>query len=318
METLSGAALLTLQRKGMAMSDNTNDARDSVRYDGIRYKRASIEGIGVHYQEAGDPSRPHLLLLHGFPSTSRMWDRLIPTLATRYHVVAPDYPGFGLSDAPTPGAFSYTFDHLAGVMSELVRQLGLRRYSIVMQDYGGPVGFRMAMADSRALEVIVTQNAAAYDVALGPTWEPRKAFWADPEKNRDVLQKNLLSLDAARTRHVGRSPNVELYDPTTWNDEFAMLNRPGMGAIHTTLFYDYRNNVTSYPKWQAWLRDVKPPMQVVWGRYDASFMVDGAEGFGRDNPNCETHIIDASHFPMDERPDEVRALHLAFLQKHLR
>jgi len=175
----------------------------------------------------------------------------------------------------------------------------------------------MAMADTPAIQAIVAQNAAAYDVALGPTWDARKAFWKDPDANREILKKNLLSFDAARTRHVGKTPNVELYDPNSWNDEFAMLNRPGMGDIHTTLFYDYRNNVASYPKWQAWLRQTKPPMQVVWGRYDLSFMVEGAQGFGRDNPNCETHILDAGHFPMDEKPDEVCALHLDFLSRHL-
>jgi pimeloyl-ACP methyl ester carboxylesterase len=294
-----------------------NQAPTMTRYDGIRFKRASIEGVGIHYQEAGDPARPHLLLLHGFPSTSRMWDRLVPALAARYHVIAPDYPGFGLSDAPPPDKFNYTFDHIAAVMSELVRQLGIRRYTIVMQDYGGPIGFRMAMADTPAIQAIVAQNAAAYDAALGPTWDARKAFWKDPEANREILQKNLLSFDAARTRHVGKTPNLEFYDPNSWNDEYAMLNRPGMGDIHTTLFYDYRNNVASYPKWQAWLRAAKPPMQVVWGRYDLSFMVEGAKGFGRDNPNCETHILDAGHFPMDEKPDEVRALHLDFLSGHL-
>ena len=314
---VSGAALLTLPLKGIAMDDKAPAARNGARYDGIRFKRATIENVGIHYQEAGDPSRPHLLLLHGFPSTSRMWDRLIPSLAGHYHVIAPDYPGFGLSDAPSPDSFEYTFDHIAAVMGQLVRQLGMRSYSIIMQDYGGPVGFRLAIADTPAVRVIVSQNAAAYDVALGPTWDARKAFWKDPDANREVLKKNLMSFDAARTRHVGRTPNIELYDPNTWHDEVAMLNSPGMADIHTTLFYDYRNNVASYPKWQSWLREFKPPMQVVWGRYDASFTVEGAAGFSRDNPRCETHVIDASHFPMDEKPDEVRALHLAFLNKHL-
>lgn len=313
----AGAALTMLAAEGefsMAQADNPVTA---ATYDGITFRRAAIDGVGIHYQEAGDPRRPTLLLLHGFPSTSRMWDRLIPTLASRYHVIAPDYPGFGLSDAPAPGAFAYTFDHIAEVMLALVRQLGIARYSIVMQDYGGPIGFRMAMADSRSLEIILAQNNAAYEVALGPTWDARKAFWKDPEPNRAILQQNLLSLAAARTRHVGTSPNVERYDPNSWNDEFTMLGRPGMGEIQTTLFYDYRNNVAAYPRWQAWLREHRPPMQLVWGRYDASFVLAGAAGFATDNPNCETHIIDASHFPMDEQPDQVRALHMAFLKRHL-
>jgi pimeloyl-ACP methyl ester carboxylesterase len=287
------------------------------KYDGIAFRRAIVNGVGVHYQEAGDPARPTLLFLHGFPSTSRMWDRLIPTLAPHFHVIAPDYPGFGLSDAPSPKDFDYTFDNLAGMMMALIREIGINDYSLVMQDYGGPVGFRMAMAQPGQLKVIAGQNMAAYDEALGPTWNTRKAFWADPAANRAALEKNLLSLETTRVRHVGSSPHAELYDPNCWQDEYAMLNRPGMMEIHTTLFYDYRNNVASYPKWQAWLRAARPQMQVIWGRYDLSFTPEGALGFARDNPNTETHVIDAGHFPMDEAPDQVRDLTLSFLRKHL-
>lgn len=286
-------------------------------YDGIRFRREAVNGVGIHFQEAGDPSRPTLLLLHGFPSTSRMWDRLIPSLLSYFHVIAPDYPGFGLSDAPDPNIFNYTFDNLAMCMMALLRQIGVEAYSLIMQDYGGPVGFRMARAEPERLRVIVAQNNAAYEEALGPVWDTRKAFWADPEPNRDKLQSNLLSLEAARNRHVGSSPHVERYDPNNWLDEYVMLNRPGMGDIQTRLFYDYRNNVASYSKWQTWLRQAQPPFLLVWGRYDLSFTQQGALGFSKDNPKTETHIIDAGHFPLDEAPDQVRALTLTFLQKHL-
>jgi pimeloyl-ACP methyl ester carboxylesterase len=299
------------------MTDDVIATGRATRYDGTRFRRIVIDGLGIHYQEAGDPSQPHVVLLHGFPSTSRMWDRLIPTLATKYHVIAPDYPGFGRSDAPSPEAFTYTFDHIATMMGKLMTRLGIERYAMVVQDYGGPIGFRMAMASPNSTTAIVVQNAAAYAVALGPTWDARKAFWKSPDGNRKLLRDNLLSLEAARTRHVGKSPNPDLYDPNAWHDECAMLNRVGMIDIHTTLFYDYRNNVASYPAWQAWLRDARPRMQVVWGRYDLSFVVDGAAGFERDNPNCKTHIIDAGHFPMDEKPDEVRALHMEFLVQNI-
>ena len=286
-------------------------------YDGIRFRRETVNGVGIHLQEAGDPARPTLLLLHGFPSTSRMWDRLIPALLPHFHVIAPDYPGFGLSDAPPPDAFDYTFDNLASCMIALLRQLGIESYSLIVQDYGGPIGFRMALAEPERLKVIVAQNNAAYDEALGPLWDARKAFWADPKTNREKLQKNLLSLDAARVRHVGSSPNLELYDPNNWHDEYAMLNRPELGEIHTTLFYDYRNNVASYARWQAWLRQTQPPFLLIWGRYDLSFMEEGAHGFSRDNPKTEAHIIDASHFPLDEAPDKVCTLTIAFLRKWL-
>jgi pimeloyl-ACP methyl ester carboxylesterase len=302
------------QRKTKMQSEAS---MDETRYAGIRFRRQTVNGVGVHFIEAGDRSAPTLLLLHGFPSTSRMWDRLIPSLLPHFHVIAPDYPGFGLSDTPPPDAFVYSFDNLANVMRALLRQIGVERYSLIMQDYGGPIGFRMALAEPERLGVIVAQNLAAYDEALGPLWEARKAFWADPRPNHDRLQKNLLSLDAARVRHIGSSPRLELYDPNSWQDEYVMLSRPGMGEIHTTLFYDYRNNVTAYPKWQAWLRATRPPLLVTWGRYDLSFMLDGAKGFARDNPNTDMHILNASHFPMDEAPDEVRALTLAFLRERL-
>jgi pimeloyl-ACP methyl ester carboxylesterase len=299
---------------------NTNACEanmDETSYDGIRFRREFVNGVGIHFIEAGDTSAPTLLLLHGFPSTSRMWDRLIPSLLPHFHVIAPDYPGFGLSDAPSPAAFVYSFDNLAAVMCAMLRQIGVERYSLIMQDYGGPVGFRMALAEPERLGVVVAQNLAAYDEALGPLWEARKAFWADPKTNYDKLQKNLLSLDAARLRHIGSSPRQELYDPNSWQDEYVMLNRPGMGEIQTTLFYDYRSNVAAYPKWQSWLRAARPRLLVTWGRYDLSFMLEGARGFAKDNPHTETHILDAGHFPLDEAPDDVRALTLAFLRKQL-
>jgi pimeloyl-ACP methyl ester carboxylesterase len=286
-------------------------------FNTIRFRRETVDGVAVHVQEAGDPAAFPIVLLHGFPSTSRMWERLVPVLATKYYVIAPDYPGFGLSEMPSQDAFAYTFDNIATAMATLLRQLGIARYAIVMQDYGGPIAWRMAIADPSAVALIVAQNNAAYAEALGPTWDARKAFWEDPHANRERLQKNLLSFEAARTRHIGRSPNPERYDPNSWHDEHAMLNRPGMAEVQTTLFYDYRNNVASYPAWQAWLRDAKPRMQLVWGRYDLSFMVEGAAGFARDNPNCETHIIDAGHFPLDEKPDDVAALHMEFLERNL-
>jgi pimeloyl-ACP methyl ester carboxylesterase len=287
-------------------------------YGRIRYRREIIDGVGIHYQEAGDPTKPTLVLLHGFPSTSRMWDRLIPTLAVEYHVLAPDYPGFGLSDAPSPKTFDYTFDHLADLVSALLERIGVRRYGLVVQDYGGPIGFRMALAHPERLSLIVLQNAAAYEVALGPTWDTRRAYWAEPEANLAALQTNLLSLEAARRRHVGSSPNVDRYDPNTWADEGAMLSRAGQNEIQSTLFYDYRNNVSAYPRWQEWLRTARPILLVVWGRYDTSFQVAGAGGFAKDDPNAETHVLDAGHFPLDECPDEVRELTMGFLRKHLR
>jgi pimeloyl-ACP methyl ester carboxylesterase len=288
----------------------------SLSYDSIRFRHETIEGVGIHYEEAGDRSRPTLVLLHGFPSTSRMWDRLIPALAAEFHVIAPDYPGFGLSDAPSPATFAYTFDHITQLIADLLDRIGVARCALLAQDYGGPIAFRMAMARPERLSALLLQNAAAYEVALGPNWETRRAYWANPPAHLAALQKNLLSLEAARLRHVGASPNVDRYDPNSWADEHAMLSRPGQSEIQSTLFYDYRTNVASYPRWQEWLREAKPPMLVVWGRYDTSFRVAGAECFARDNPNAVVHIINAGHFPLDEAAEEVGDLTMSWLRAH--
>jgi pimeloyl-ACP methyl ester carboxylesterase len=274
----------------------------------ITFHEQIIDGHKIFYRQAGPKSAPTLLLLHGFPSSSRMWDRLIPHLADRYHIIAPDYPGFGHSDAPSPDRFSYTFDNLASNIDKLTEQLNLQSYVLVMQDYGGPIGFRLALAHPERVRAMIVQNAAAHDEALGPLWNARKAFWQDPEPNTATLQANFLSLEATRLRHIGKTPHPERYDPDTWTDELAFLSRPGQAEIQTALFYDYRTNVAAYPLWQAWLQQWKPPLLVVWGRYDPSFEVAGAAAYQRDVPRAELVLLDAGHFALDEAPDKVARL----------
>jgi pimeloyl-ACP methyl ester carboxylesterase len=284
-------------------------------FTGITYNSRIIDSHSVFYREAGSPDAPAIVLLHGFPSSSRMWERLMPSLAEHYHVIAPDYIGFGWSDAPAPAKFAYTFDNLANIVGKLTEELNLSRYVLVLQDYGGPVGFRLALAHPERVRALILQNAAAYDEALGPLWDARKAYWADPAAHVDKLKANFLSLDATRLRHIGKSPHQERYDPDAWADEFAFLSRPGQADIQVALFYDYRTNVAAYPAWQAWLRTHKPPLLVTWGRYDPSFEQAGAGAFKRDVPDADINILDAGHFPMDEAPAEVTGLTLAFLQR---
>jgi pimeloyl-ACP methyl ester carboxylesterase len=284
-------------------------------FKGVTYRSTTIDGHSVFYREAGAPTAPAVLLLHGFPSSSRMWQRLMPALADRYHVIAPDYVGFGFSDAPAPGVFSYTFDNLAAIVAKLTQALGLTRYVVVMQDYGGPVGFRLALAHPAQIRALIIQNAAAYDEALGPLWDARRAYWADPAAHVETLKANFLSFEATRHRHLGKSPHPERYDPDSWTDEFAFLSRPGQADIQAALFYDYRTNVAAYPSWQAWMREQRPPTLVTWGRSDPSFETPGAEAFRRDLPDAEIHILEAGHFPMDEAASEIIDLTTGFLGK---
>lgn len=277
------------------------------------YQSIDVDGLSVFYREAGSPDAPTLVLLHGFPSSSRMYEPLFSRLADAFHLVALDYPGFGHSDAPDHKTFDYTFDNIARTTEHFIEILGIERYSLFLQDYGGPVGFRLAVARPDRLTALVIQNAVAHEDGLGPLWQTRRDFWADRAGNESALRANFLSFDATRQRHLGTSPNVLLYDPDLWTDEFAFLSRPGQGDIQMDLFYDYRTNVESYPVWQEWLRRHQPPLLVLWGRYDPSFQAQEAEAYRRDVPGAEVHLLDAGHFALDEKPAAVARLTKKFL-----
>jgi pimeloyl-ACP methyl ester carboxylesterase len=278
------------------------------------YRSIAIEGISIFYREAGPKDGPTILLLHGLPSSSRMFEPLFDRLADRYHLVASDYPGFGHSDWPNPKEFAYTFDRYAEIMTRFTEELAIPRYTLYMQDYGGPVGFRMALRHPERVEAFVVQDAVAHNEGLGVNWKTRRAFWADRKANEVALRTNLLSLSATRTRHVGSDPNVERYDPDLWTDEFAFLSRPGQIDIQSDLFYDYRTNVEAYPKWQAWMRKQQPRLLVLWGKYDLSFDLSEPEAYRRDVPKAEAHVLDAGHFALDTAADEIAALARAFMQ----
>ena len=252
------------------------------------YKSIDVDGVSIFYREARNPDRPTLLLLHGFPSSSRMFAPLFARLADAFHLVSPDYPGFGQSDAPDPKAFDYTFDNIARIVERFTELLHLNRYSLFVQDYGGPVGFRLALAHPDRLAALVVQNAVAHEDGLGPLWQTRRDFWADRASNEAALRANFLSFDATRQRHLGTSPNVSLYDPDLWSDEFAFLSGPGQGDIQMDLFYDYRTNVASYPVWQERLRRSQPALLVLWGRFDPSFQVEEAEAYRRRRAQCRS------------------------------
>jgi pimeloyl-ACP methyl ester carboxylesterase len=243
-----------------------------------------------------------------------MYEPFLIRLADDLHLVAPDNPGFGHSDVPDPKAFDYTFDNLARIIERFTELLRIDRYSLFVQDYGGPVGFRLALAHPDRLVALVIQNVVAHEDGLGPLWQTRRDFWADRASNDAALRANFLSFNATRQRHLGTSPNLDLYDPDLWTDEFAFLSSPGQGDIRMDLFYDYRANVASYPAWQEWLQTHNPLLLVLWGRFDPSFQVKEAEAYRRDVPNAEVHILDAGHFALDEQPDTVAKLTREFLR----
>ena len=274
----------------------------------VSYRTVNVDGLASFYREAGPRDAPTILLLHGLPSSSRMFEPLLSRLAGQCHMVAPDYPGFGHSDTPIPKEFAYTFDNIARVMNQFTEVLNLTKYTLYMQDYGGPVGFRMALTHPDRIEALIVQNAVAHNEGLDAPWKTRRAFWSDRGSHESALRKNLLSLEATRTRHVGNDQKHERYDPDLWTDEFAFLSRPGEADIQADLFYDYRTNVDAYPMWQAWMQETQPRLLVLWGRYDASFALTEPEAYRRDVPRAQVHILDAGHFALDTAADEIAAL----------
>jgi pimeloyl-ACP methyl ester carboxylesterase len=279
----------------------------------ILYRNLQVDGLNIFYREAGPKDAPTILLLHGLPSSSRMFQPLLTRLADTYHLVAPDYPGFGHSDWPDPSHFPYTFDHIAVLMDHFTEALALSHYTLYMQDYGGPVGFRMILAHPGRAQALIVQDAVAHNEGLGVNWITRRAFWADRAKNDEALPANLLSMQATKTRHIGDDPNLELYDPDLWTDEYAFLNSPGQAQIQSDLFYDYRTNVDAYPKWQAWMRKTQPRLLVLWGKHDLSFDPGEPERYRKDVPQAQVHILEAGHFALDTKPDEIAALVREFM-----
>jgi pimeloyl-ACP methyl ester carboxylesterase len=281
----------------------------------IFYRTIRIGGLSIFYRETGRKDAPTLLLLHGLPSSSRMFQPLLTRLADNYHLVAPDYPGYGHSEWPDPKQFDYTFDHIASVINDFTEALGLSHYTLYMQDYGGPVGFRMALAHPERVQALIIQDAVAHNEGLGANWATRRAFWADRPAHEEALRKNLLSLATTKTRHIGDDPKIELYDPDLWTDEYTFLNAPGQAQIQSDLFYDYRTNVDAYPRWQAWLQKTQPKLLVLWGQHDLSFDPGEPERYRKDVPKAEVYVLDAGHFALDTKADEIAALVKAFTSK---
>jgi pimeloyl-ACP methyl ester carboxylesterase len=290
-----------------------NGKESAMRYP-TSYRTKQIDGLSIFYREAGPKDAPTILLLHGIPTSSRQFEPLFARLSDRFHLVAPDYPGFGHSDWPDPKKFAYTFDHIAEIMNQFTEALRLAHYTLYMHDYGGPVGFRMALAHPERVEALIVQDAAGHNEGLGANWKARREFWKDRAAHENALRTNLLSLQTTRTRHVGNDPNVDRYDPDLWTDEYYFLNQPGQADIQSDLFYDYRTNVDVYPKWQAWMREKQPRLLVIWGKYDLSFDPGEPERYRKDVPNAQVHVLNAGHFGLDTAADQIAKIVRDFMK----
>ena len=283
----------------------------------VHHKTVKIDGLDIFYREAGPKDAPTVLLLHGFPTSSHMFRNLIPALADRYHVVAPDYPGYGNSSMPTVDEFDYTFDNIADIIEKLTVKLGLKKYSIYLMDYGAPVGFRLAMRHPERVETLIVQNGNAYDEGLREFWKPLKAYWKDKTaKNGDAL-RGLLTIDATKWQYTHGVRDIEKISPDNWNIDQRLLDRPGNQEIQLAMFYDYGSNPGRYPKWQQYFRDHQPPTLIVWGKNDPIFPADGAHPYKRDLKNLEFHLLDTGHFALEEDGDLIASHIRSFLAKHV-
>lgn len=275
-----------------------------------KHRTVTIDGLNIFYREAGDADKPTIVLLHGFPTSSHMFRHLIVALADQFHVIAPDYPGFGLSDAPSPSSFHYTFDGLADVIEKLLlAELGLERFGLFVQDYGGPVGFRIATRHPECIDWLVVQNSNAYEEGFTGFWNHlRQQYWLTPSLETEAPLRGFLTPEAARWIYTEGARDRENVSPDNWIVDLAALGRPQGERIQLDLFYDYRTNVARYPEWQAYLRARKPPTLVVWGKNDPIFTVEGARAFRRDLPEAELHLLDTGHFALEEDLGTITAL----------
>ena len=282
------------------------------------HRKAAVGGVEIFYREAGRADAPAVLLLHGFPTSSRMFRNLIPALAAQYRVVAPDYPGFGHSAAPERKDFIYSFAHFARLTEGLVAKLGIERYALYVQDYGAPVGYRLALLHPERVTALVIQNGNAYDEGLSPFWNPIRAYWANPSKaNRNALRAGL-TLAATRSQYVDGVSDPSRIDPDNWLVDQALLDRPGIDEIMLDLFRDYATNVTLYPQFQQFFRSRQPPTLIVWGKNDVIFPATGAHAYLRDLPGAELHLLDSGHFALEDKSEEIAALMKDFLDRKLR
>ena len=298
-----------------AASRTGTDTDEDSLADMVRYRTATVDGLTIFYREAGPEGAPVILLLPGFPASSHMFRDLIPRLAGRFHVIAPDYPGFGHSDAPDHSTFAYTFDRYAQMIDKLTKQLGLNKYALYLMGCGAPVGFRLAVAHPDRVTALIVQNGNAYDEGIGTFWDPIKEYWKTGAKPEREAIRWLTSRKTTDLLYSGGVKDMSLVSPDAVAFDQALLDRPGNQEIQLDLFYDCRNNPPLYPKWQAYFREAKPPTLVVWGRNDQVFAAAGAAPFKRDILDAEVHMLDTGRFALETHGSEIAALISDFMNR---
>ncbi|WP_426230433.1 alpha/beta fold hydrolase [Pararhizobium sp. DWP3-4] len=283
----------------------------------VTYHTADVDGTKVFYREAGPADAPVVLLLHGFPTSSHMFRNLIPILADKYHVIAPDYPGFGQSDAPDHKQFAYTFQHYADIVDSLLGQLNVKEYAMYVMDYGAPVGYRLALKHPDRVSALIVQNGNAYEEGLTAFWDPIKAYWKDDTPaNREALSV-LVKPETTKFQYTDGMSDLAHIDPDNWGHDQPLLDRPGNRDIQLDLFRDYGTNVPLYPAFQKFFREKKPPTLIVWGKNDKIFPADGASPYLRDLPHAEMHLLDTGHFALEDKLPVMAPLIHDFLDRKL-
>jgi pimeloyl-ACP methyl ester carboxylesterase len=281
------------------------------------HRTAKVAGVNIFYREAGNPESPVVLLLHGYPTSSHMFRNLIPALADRYRLIAPDYPGYGQSDMPDRKQFSYTFDRFAELVDGLLTTLGIKRYAMYVMDYGAPVGWRLALKHPTSITGLIVQNGNAYDEGLKEFWDPIKAYWSDGSAAHRHALDGFVSLETTKFQYTDGVADVTRISPDNWVHDQALLDRPGNADIQLDVVYDYRTNLPLYPAIQAYFREHQPPTLIVWGKNDKIFPAEGAHPYKRDLPNAEFHLIDTGHFALEDKADEMVPLIRDFLSRNV-
>jgi pimeloyl-ACP methyl ester carboxylesterase len=281
------------------------------------FHTVSIDGLDIFYREAGSRDNPTILLLHGFPTSSHMFRNLMPALADRFHLVAPDYPGYGNSSMPTVDEFNYTFDRLAEMMEKFITAIALKQYSLYVMDYGAPIGYRIAAKYPERVQSLIVQNGNAYEEGLREFWEPIKAYWQDPSAENAKLLRDFLHLEGTKWQYTNGARNLEAISPDNWNIDQPFLDRPGNPEIQMALFYSYSTNPPLYPQWQEYFRKYQPPTLIVWGKNDYIFPAEGAYPYKRDLKNIEFHLLDTGHFALEEDGEAIATHIRNFMTTHV-
>ena len=282
----------------------------------IQYKSLEVDGVNIAYREAGNPNNPTIVLLHGFPSSSHQYRKVLNQLSDEFHLVAPDYPGFGNSDFPNPDDYEYTFDNLAESIDAFLEKKGITSFAIMIQDYGAPIGFRIATAHPERITAIINQNGNAYEEGLGKAWKNIQAMWVERNEATEKPIYPAFSLEGLKWQYTHGTRNPESINPDTWHLDFLRLSRPHAHKVNIDLFDDYKNNLKLYPQWQQYLRDNQPPMLIVWGKNDGFFPESGAEAYKKDLKEIDYNIYDTGHFALEEDGEDIIAKIRAFMRKN--